>query len=179
MEHRNIPDRLEQITHYVIARTPSNQLGATKLNKVLWVIDLLSWRERAESLTGVEVYKRLPYGPVPTVVKRVLNELISGGQIVERKVSTPVGERKELISIVEPNLTGLLASDVDLIHRAIDFIRPMSAQEVSELTHDTYWEEVAPNGDMSVAAASLWPAQLDEDAIAWAIQEAQEVANQQ
>ncbi|MCR9077550.1 MAG: Panacea domain-containing protein [Hyphomonadaceae bacterium] len=168
-------NRLEQITHYVIARTPSDELGATKLNKVLWVIDLMSWRERAESLTGLETYRRLEYGPVPTQVKPVVGHLISSGWVVEKRTSTPVGQRKELISLVDPDLSGLSAEDIDLIHRAIDFIRPMSATKVSELTHDTYWEEVQPDGDMSVGAASIWPGEIDQDALDWAMSEAESI----
>ena len=168
-------NRLEQITHYVIARTPSDELGATKLNKVLWVIDLLSWRERAETLTGVECYRRLDYGPVPTQVKPVVRHLIASGRVVEKRKSTPVGERKELISLIDPDLSGLTAEDVDLIHRAIDFIRPMSASKVSELTHDAYWEEVGPDGEMCVGAASIWPGEIDEETMAWATSEAKQI----
>ncbi len=172
MRAKRNQDRLKQITHYVIARTPSDELGATKLNKVLWLIDLLSFRERAESLTGIECYRRLDYGPVPTQVKPVVRELVLSGKVAERKSSTPVGERKELISLIDPDLTDLTARDVDLIHRAIDFIRPKTAYQVSQMTHDAYWEEVAPGGEMCVGAASLWPGDVDQETLDWASAEA-------
>lgn len=172
MRPKRNQDRLAQITHYVIARTPSDELGATKLNKVLWLIDLLSFRERAESLTGIECYRRLDYGPVPTQVKPVVRDLVRSGKIVERKSSTPVGERKELISLIDPDLTDLTARDVDLIHRAIDYIRPKTAYQVSQMTHDTYWEEVGLGGEMCVGAASIWPGEIDQETLDWATSEA-------
>jgi len=37
------PDRLAAMAHYVIARCAPEELGATKLNKVLWFTDVFHY----------------------------------------------------------------------------------------------------------------------------------------
>lgn len=162
-------NRLEQITHYVIARMPGENVGGTKLAKVLWLADIMSWRSRARSLTGIEHYKRLPFGPVPTQVRAVVIGLISSQIVHERLIDFPNGaQKKELVSLQDPVFPDLTAQDVDILRRAMDIIAPLTARQVSDSSHDEYWEEVPENGTMSVGAASVNPAELDEDDLAWA-----------
>ncbi len=168
MRNKRNHNRLEQITHYVIARMPTEQLGTTKLAKIMWLADIISWRRYAEALTGIEGYRRLPHGPVPTQVRAVLTSLVENEVILERTVDFYGGRKKELISLKEPDLSCLSAEDVDILHRAMDIIGPMSAREVSEASHDVYWQEVPEDGVMSVGAASILPGDVDQEDIDWA-----------
>lgn len=168
-------NRLELITHYVIARTPPDQLGATKLNKVLWICDTLAWREFGHSLTGMTNYRRLPRGPVQTRLKPALRTLVDEQKIFEKKVPTPVGERHEFTSLVDPDIKSLSGPEIDLIHRAIDFVRPHTASSISDLSHDAYWEELPENAEMSVAAGGVWPSEIDDETMDWAEREAKRI----
>lgn len=164
-------NQLELVAHYVIARTFPSELGATKLNKVLWLVDIIAFRERSESITDIENYKRLPHGPVPVEIGAALNNLKKNNIIAEAANPTPLGNRREFVSLVEPDLNHFSSSDVDIIHRAIDFITPLSAKKISEITHDSYWEEVPPNGNMSAAAASLVVLDVNDNDVSWAAKE--------
>lgn len=169
MGHNN--NKLEKVAHFVIARTFARELGATKLNKVLWLADIIAFRERSDSVTGVENYKRLPHGPVPIQITSALKNLKEDNLIAESSNPTPLGNRREFVSLVEPDIESFSKSDIDIIHRAIEFITPLSAAKISEITHDSYWEEVPENGDMAPSAASLVLRDFDESSIAWAEKE--------
>ncbi len=59
-------------------------LGATKLNKLLYYLDFISFRDRGKPVTN-DVYIHKQYGPVPSEVDEVLTELHSAGSLgVER-----------------------------------------------------------------------------------------------
>ena len=165
-------DRLQQIAHYVIARAPTDQLGATKLNKVLWYIDCWSWWQNGESLTGLKSYTRMKHGPVPKQLPNKLSTMKKDGSIIERRVDTPVGVRREFVSLIEPDLSGLSAGDIDMIHKVIAYLCKMSAKDASEITHDAYWEEIPEGGEMSIAAGSVQIADPEEEDLAWAMAEA-------
>ncbi len=168
-------DTLAQVAHYIIARTPPEMLGATKLNKVLWFVDCYAYRKWGKSLTGLTNYTRLKNGPVPDGLHEALRELKADGKVIEEPQITPVGTRREFISIQEPDLSHMTAEQVDLIHRVIEAIRPFSAQGVSNLTHDALWEELADGASMSVAAGSVRPEPMSDDAWRWALGEAQRI----
>lgn len=171
MTGRNTP-RLAQVVHYIIARTPPEMLGATKLNKVLWFVDCYAYRKWGESLTGLTHYIRLKNGPVPEGLTDALRGLKSEGKVLENPQPTPVGTRREFLSIGEPDLSDMTAEHIDLIHSVIEAIRPHSAQSVSDLTHDALWEAVADGASMSVAAGSVTPQPMSDDAWRWAQAEA-------
>ena len=171
MALRQNDNKLDQVAPFVIARTFANELGATKLNKVLWLADIIAFRERSDSITGIENYKRLPHGPVPIQITSAIRNLKSANMIAEVSNPTPIGNRREFVSLIEPSIDCFSGSDIDIIHRAIEFITPLSAKKISEITHDSYWEEVPENGDMAPSAASLVLQDFDESAISWAEKE--------
>lgn len=176
MAHERNSRRLEQIAHYIIARTPADMLGATKLNKVLWFVDCHSFRQHGVSMTGLTHYIRLENGPVPEGLSSALSELKLGGKISEDSRTTPAGVRREFHSLEDPDLDGMSASEIDLIHQVIEAIRPLSARQVSDLTHDALWREVANGASMPVSAGSLLPEPLSDDAYRWAMAEASRLA---
>lgn len=163
--------RLEQITHYVIARMPPEQLGAVKLAKILLLADIIAWRDRAQTLTGIEEYRRLPQGPVPTEVRGVLNNLIKRNVIHESVVDFFGQNKKQFVSLIEPNLSDFSGEDVDILNRAMDTIGPLTARQASEASHDVYWQEVPEDGAILISAASVIPAEVDDDDLNWAASE--------
>ena len=47
---------------YFISQCNNEKLGITKLNKLFYYLDFISYRDRGDSITG-EKYIRLPMGP--------------------------------------------------------------------------------------------------------------------
>jgi Protein of unknown function (DUF4065) len=164
-------DKLAVVAHYVIARTLPHELGATKLNKILWFADCLAYERLGRSLTGLTEYRRLDQGPVPHGLDNVLDKLAAQGVIARRIAPSPGYPRKEFFSLQEPPLEQLDATEVDLLHIVIDYVRTKSAREVSDLSHDALWQETPHLGWMSVAGGSVRIGEVDADQLAWAEQE--------
>lgn len=64
-------------------------LGATKLNKLLYYLDFISFRDRGTSVTG-DVYVHKDYGPVPAYIDSLLEEMKEAKIISIERV--PYGE---------------------------------------------------------------------------------------
>ncbi|MBU1046639.1 SocA family protein [Patescibacteria group bacterium] len=53
-----------------------NNLYVTKLLKLFYYVDFISYNRRGSSVTG-DIYFKLPYGPVPTTIKNEIDLLIN------------------------------------------------------------------------------------------------------
>jgi hypothetical protein len=162
-------DRLTKTTHYVIARSQPDKLGAIKLNKVLWFADLIAYRRTGKTITGSDTYIKRQFGPVPDGIVSTINKLERDQKIIVRNVETPVGTRREFLWIEKPDVKAFSPDEIDVLHGVIDWIcNDESAKSISAQTHDALWDEVEIGGHMSVKAGSIVPGEISPEAIAWA-----------
>lgn len=63
---------------YFVKNCNNKYLGATKMNKLVYYLDFLNYRDRDASVTG-EVYYNRQYGPVPSKIDEVVDELRQEG----------------------------------------------------------------------------------------------------
>ena len=164
---RNSPD-FDNIVHFVISRTSSHELGATKLNKVLWVADKMSWQDNEKSLTGLNSYKRMPKGPVPGPITPSLKRLKETGRIDEFSDPKYMGRLRMFRSLKEPDIESLSGATVDYLMRAIAYVTPMTASQISEETHDAYWQELSDGDDMDIGAAAMVIGDMSVEELDWA-----------
>src|ERR1700683_5495501 len=143
--------RVATIAHYVIARTNPSDLGYVKLNKILWYADLEHYRRHRLSLTGLEHYARMPQGPMSKDVTRAVTRLRKDKKIIEKPVKVIDYTRREMISLVEPDLSVFTVEQIDLLNQFISQIAPLTADQVSKMTHeDPLWSELNNNDLMAV-----------------------------
>jgi hypothetical protein len=148
--------RVANVAHYVIARTEPSQLGYVKLNKILWYADLEHYRRHGASLTGLEHYIRMPQGPMSKEISRAVRWLQKEGKVTERPVKVIEYTRRELVWLKEPNLSRFTAEQIDLLNQLIDFIAPLTADQVSKMTHeDSLWNELKNNDVMGIGPGSI------------------------
>lgn len=76
---------------YFIKYCNNEYLGATKLNKLLYYLDFISYRDRDKSVTN-DIYIHKQYGPVPSEVDEVLTELHGSGSIGVERISYKDGD---------------------------------------------------------------------------------------
>jgi hypothetical protein len=163
------PNRLADVAHYIIAHCPPDKLGATKLNKVLWYADVVFYRMTGRTITGADTYEKRQYGPVPAGINAVLRNLETAGAIVERRTPTPAGPRREFVWITPPPVDKFTAEEVETLRDIMSAICDgHSAASISELTHDTLWDETEIGQPMSIKAGSIIPGEITPDAIKWA-----------
>jgi len=65
---------------YFTQNCNNKYLGTTKLNKLLYYLDFLSYRDRQDTVTG-DIYRHLDFGPVPKNVTDKLQNLKGIGAI--------------------------------------------------------------------------------------------------
>ena len=156
VEERNTTgDRFRELLVYVCEKTSDRPLGDTKLNKVLYWSDFRAYRELGRSITGVR-YQKLRYGPgaVPLLPARrdlVRDEVVTmetrqGGRYAQK---TTFAQR--------PADTSLFTDDeLALVDEVIAWIKPMTAQEASDLSHaEAGWNLVGDQEDIPYETALI------------------------
>jgi hypothetical protein len=144
------------VAHYVIARTEPSELGYVKLNKILWYSDLEYYRRHGESLTSLQHYTRMPQGPMSKDVSRAVRFLEKQGRVTERRTKVIDFTRRELIWLKEPALSEFTAEQIDLLNQVIDIIAPLTADQISKITHDDpLWNELKNNDLMAIGPGSI------------------------
>lgn len=81
----------ENAVLYFIKYCNNKYLHATKLNKLLYYLDFISFRDHKKSVTG-DVYIHQGYGPVPSHVDEILTKLKTDGAIDTEAVPFNDGE---------------------------------------------------------------------------------------
>lgn len=161
-------DKLAAAAHLVIARLRADQLGAVKLNKILWFADCEHFRRHGRSLTGETEYVRKDNGPCPHRMEVALDSLKSRGLIAEALQPVMNYARREFTPTAEPDLSCFTAEEVDLLLGIALEIAPLSAAAASAMSHDALWEEVPNYERMPVAAGAVRVRDPDAAAIDWA-----------
>jgi uncharacterized phage-associated protein len=162
--------RLVAAVHYVIARTDPSKLGYVKLNKILWYADIEHYQRHSRSLTGLTHYIRMPQGPMSKDISRAIRNLRKDGKVTERRVKVIDYDRRELIWLKEPSLSEFNAEQIDILNRVIDAIVPLTADEVSRLTHeDELWKELKDNDPLAIGPASIVARPPTPKQLEWAL----------
>lgn len=151
-------ERLASVAHFVISEDRAGDLGKTKLNKILWFADCAAWRRLGRTITGLTEYAKLQYGPVPPRIDSALMALAREGSVRANSHYVGTYVRHAYVSLTEPHVGNVLShEDKEILREVMEAVRPLTAFEVSELSHDALWDET-PNGQMiqvSAAAAQL------------------------
>jgi hypothetical protein len=166
-------DKFKSLVHYVCwrcNRDPS-KLGAVKLNKALRVADFTSYYKTGEPITGARYVKR-QFGPVPSVIVQVLNELESEGAIRTREVPFHGFTKKQYNVLVEPDESAFTLPEIEIVEAAINLVcQEHTATSISERSHDHIWK-VAENGE-EIPYFTIFsvPGDITEDERSWALEE--------
>lgn len=121
--------------------------GATKLNKLLFFIDLEALRRLGRTITDQE-YQKLPQGPAPRTILSVLRELEKVGEVITREQQVFRYAQKRTFALREPNL-GMFTADELSIMKEICLKRfwRKTAKNVSDLSHEFMAWQLAQEGD--------------------------------
>lgn len=133
-------DKFKDLVHYICHKADRDELGAVKLNKILWYSDVDSYINRGTPLTGA-VYIKRQLGPVPKEVLRALDDLTAEGKMVVRDIPFFRNIKREYISLVEPDIGRFKASEIDLVADILhDICHNHTAESISDASHDIIWE---------------------------------------
>lgn len=122
---------IENIISYIANEV--NNLTITSLNKYLWFIDMISFRERDIAITGL-TYQKQQYGP--TIAEQRYKEIsLLDNKYLREDYEDELGTKTRIKSNKNFELDNLRKEEVQIIKRVVEFLKDKSVSEISELTH--------------------------------------------
>ena len=122
--------RLKNIMLYIINRC--DDVWCTKMNKLLFYVDFLSYRERGLAMTGLS-YRAIDFGPVPDRWDRVYSEFSEVKQEL-RQVGDFVGSI--LTASQEADMSMFTDDEINVLEAVCSNFGNKSSREISHLSHE-------------------------------------------
>ena len=122
--------RLKNLLLYIIGQM--GEVFQTKMNKVLFYIDFLSYRENGMAISGL-AYNAIDFGPVPQRWDRVysaFDEIVPQPKLVRDQESTA------LTASVEPDMVCFTEQERAIIDTVCAKMKNLSAHDISALSHN-------------------------------------------
>ncbi len=132
---------------YFITECGNDKLGITKLNKLFYYLDFISYRDRHETVTG-ETYIRLPMGPFASSLKTKVIKVAEKEKFIEQKRenSSKFGLRNRYQALVSPDLSFFDEYEKGLLIYISTTFKDWSTDQMIAQTHsEAPWVFSEPN----------------------------------
>ena len=132
--------KFKNVLLYILERCAGKpNVGETVLYKLLYFADFNYYELYEEHLTGAK-YRKLPYGPVPQKLDRVIDQMVEKGQLQRVRTVYHGYRQTRFLPLEKADLTELKASEKEIIDRVIEQMSDWSAAAISQYTHkDMPW----------------------------------------
>lgn len=169
-------EKFKDAVHYVVANTRQDELGRVKLHKTLYFSDMLWFIASGSALTGAE-YRKQQFGPCATFLARALTELEQEGRVRQNREWYFGYEKYQYTALRAASNDRFTDSERAVIDETIAFVcRNNTAKSISELSHTKAWDVAKLGAVMPYySAVNIVPAEVDEDDINWAKEEAAKI----
>lgn len=164
--------KFKAMVHYVIWKcADGSKLGATKLNKILWLSDMRFYMLHGRPISGA-AYTKQQFGPVPKPIMPIREELEAEGAIRIWRDRSFAGSRGKDVFVANraPNLSTFAADELATIDYWLEHVcKEHTAASISEETHDYVWE-IAAIGE-TIPMHAVFATRLrdpNEEELAWA-----------
>lgn len=91
-------EKLQQVIVYFLEHINNVHLGRTKLLKLLYFVDFDHYEAHGRSVTGA-VYRKLPHGPYPDKIEKLIHKMEKAGLLRELKVEHKGFTQHRLITL--------------------------------------------------------------------------------
>jgi uncharacterized phage-associated protein len=119
---------------YFIKYCNNQYLGATKLNKLLYYLDFISYRDTGHQITG-DVYIHNQYGPVPANINEILAELYAKGAVRAEVRQYKDGEAFKYQKLTDPDLDIFNTYEKELLSNICKEFSLWSTDKIVNQTH--------------------------------------------
>jgi len=139
--------RMKELIVYISQKSQGDKkFGATKLNKILFYSDYLSFARRGQSITGHD-YQRLPQGPAPRRLLPLRAELIEEDRISLLKRDYGGLQQDTTVALTEPDLSIFDGEDIAIVDEIIEACWGMTARQISCESHKFIGWRLAETGE--------------------------------
>jgi len=126
-------EKIINLILYIAEKTKG--IFATKLNKLLWYIDFIHFKEYSISITG-SVYKHLPHGPVPDNYKWIIVAAEEKG-LEEEEIIYPSGKGGILyVSSAHIDDSYFNKDEKKVVDFALNYFEGYNCKQIREKSHD-------------------------------------------
>jgi Protein of unknown function (DUF4065) len=130
------PKKLRELVLYVAAKSANTKhFGATKLNKILFFSDFLSYGLLGHAITGA-TYQKERRGPVARQLPAISRDIERDGDGVFVEELLFQYKQTRLVPKRHAELSFFTADEIDMVDRVIDALSSQTAGEVSLLSHE-------------------------------------------
>lgn len=153
-----VESKLKELMLYVAQRCEKHTLfGTIKMNKILFFADMNSFLRRGFGVTGVGYVKK-QFGPVPKGIDALIEQMKANGEAsVQNRQMPDLTSQKRLVALRKPNLEVIDSESLAIVDDVLEWMRPMTANEISELSHKSIGWTVARHGEDIPYATALLP----------------------
>lgn len=139
-------NKFKNILLYILERCAGKpNVGETVLYKLLYFCDFNYYELYEEHLTGA-TYRKLPYGPAPQKFDIIVGQMMDGGQIQRIKTEYYNQIQTRYIPLIKADLTGLKATEKEVIDKVIEQMADWTAMTISNYSHsDKPWKATEAN----------------------------------
>jgi hypothetical protein len=128
-------DKFRELVLFICQRSEGDvAFGATKLNKLLFYSDFLSYKKLGKPITGAR-YQRLPNGPAPRCLLPVLEDMQRVGEVAQSERNFFGRVQKRTMALRDPDLTLFSGSEIALVTELIEKCWNQNASWISEQSH--------------------------------------------
>lgn len=152
------------------------ELGAVKLHKVIYFLDMMFYAHHRRAVTGA-TYKKRPHGPTSDQLLFVLRDMSNAGDIRTQKTNYHGYWKVEYHPLVEEPKGVLNNEELSLLDDVVDFVcRKNTAKSISDYSHKLPWEMAEMGGEIAYRTAMLlFPMQPSPEAFEAALDGMSEV----
>jgi hypothetical protein len=130
--------KLEEAVHYICSRASEN-LGAVKLNKILYYSDMTHYAQTGNAITGATYAKQFR-GPVPKQVVPAIDHLVHDRRLSVENVSYFDFVKREFTTFGATDDTVFSKAEIERMDFVIHSIDKFSAREISDISHTIVWK---------------------------------------
>jgi len=119
---------------YFIKYCNNQYLGNTKLNKLLYYLDFINYRDRKKSVTG-DFYIHNHYGPTSANINSILSEMKDDGEIEATEEAFRDSHVKSFIQKKNPDESVFTSDEKKLLKSVCEEFLDWSTDKIVEQTH--------------------------------------------
>ena len=109
-------------------------LGSTKLNKLMYYLDFVSYRDRRKPVSG-DSYLHSDFGPVPQEIDKILALLKEEGAVTARDLPFKDGHKDEFNVSREPDMKSFDTYEIRLLEAICKEFELWDTAKIVEQTH--------------------------------------------
>jgi uncharacterized phage-associated protein len=128
-------EKLQQVILYFLEHINNVHLGRTKLMKLLYFVDFDHYEAHGQSITGA-IYRKLPHGPYPDKVEKLIQKMEKAGFVREVKADHKCYTQHRLITLNGKfNPAKFSGAELQTLERVAADWADASAAQIEAATH--------------------------------------------